>query len=286
MYSDKVKSSCYSRFIALTRVICFVSILIVAGCADGETRFDEESDSAEFVQVLDQEGLFSPDSEAELATLMDSLEGTSGLDLMVVTVGEEASDGLLDYAAFQKNRLKAGEKGLNNGGIIFLSDYNREVKVEMGFGMEWMISDTAAGRITTLMTPDLSAGNYLEAISIGLFAIATESTADQWSNPQGTWNWSDSLELGQLVRLTGKAIGRAYQEGVPESAQFHPNYYVEVYQNQTDNEPVFLLFSRYMTEMVDLLVYGDNALAIIGRVMGKDPYVIALTGTESIEQEN
>lgn len=260
-------------------IFLFTGMIGLSGCGE-EPADTQEPDSVIRSQILDQESLFSESAQQELLNLMDSLEEVSGIDLMVVTVGQDAADGLLNYAAFQKNRLSVGEDGLNNGAIIFLSDFNREVKVEMGYGLEWVLSDTASGNITGLMTPELAVGNYQEAVTIGLTAIASANQPEDWQLSDQIWNWTDSLQIGQLVRFTGKATGRAYQEGVAPEVQFHPNYFVEVYENSSTEDPIFLLFSRYMADMIDLIVYGEESQIITGRVMGKEPYVIALTGVE------
>lgn len=251
-----------------------MSCLMLFACEERQSPSDQVFDG----QILDQESVFSPEATQALTQHIDSLEGVSGLDLMVITVADPGPEGLMAYAALQKNRLKLGKPGIHNAALLYLSVLGRQVKVEIDHGLEWMISDTTAGRITANMTPLLAAGKYQEALTTALSQIAGYSTPEDWSLPEEIWNWSDTLVVGKLICVQGNARGRAYQSGVSPTEQFHSNYFLEVENPMDSDDVLFLLFSRYMQDMADMLVYGDSPLLFAGRVIETDPVVISLTG--------
>lgn len=258
---------------------CFLFFL--SGCSTESSNIDQ--DNLLSGNILDGEDLFDENTEIQLSSFLDSLEAETGIDFVLATVSDPGAEGLINYAASMTRRISPGRTGFNNGAIIYLSDYSREVKVECGYGMEWYVSDTASGFIIERMRPFLVDGDYANAAKNGFLEIARLAPVQDWNTDITDWEADDttSLTSGMILTLTGKGIARAYQEGVPEATQFHPNYYIEVLHGEKAST---IFFSGYMRDIVDRIVYSDMPVDINCLVLSTDPLQLGLLGMQSLPQ--
>ncbi len=66
-----------------------------------------------------------------------------------------------------------GEKDKNNGAILLVAPNERRVRIEVGFGLEPVLTDALSGRIIRdAITPRFKAGDYPGGISAGVDEIA------------------------------------------------------------------------------------------------------------------
>ena len=257
----------------LSIFLAFSISVLLTGCKTEAPASTDPGLSRADVQDLGN--LFSPEEESQLADSIRAFESGSGLDLVVVTVGDPGEGGIAAFALEMIRKIQPGKPGMNNGAIIYLSEQVREVKVEVGHGLEWMVSDTTAGLVIEQMRPFLAQQQYLPALFVGLRQLAAEGAAIRWelSSP-------DSLLTGNIVRIPVKGFPRAYQEGVPEQAQFHPNYFIEVALNN-DSSLVPLFFSGYMRDLADRIVYGEGQAVVTALVLQEEPLLLGLMGLDT-----
>ena len=103
--------------------------------------------------------LYDKDKTQVVVSIVNSLDG--------LTVEE--------YALEMFREFGIGDKELNNGILLLLSVGDREVRIEVGYGLEGVINDGKAGRILdNYMIPDLRNNNWDSAIKKGYDAIVNE----------------------------------------------------------------------------------------------------------------
>ena len=103
--------------------------------------------------------LYNKDKTQVVVSVVNSLEG--------LTVEE--------YALEMFREFGIGDKELNNGILLLLSVGDREVRIEVGYGLEGVINDGKAGRILdNYMIPDLRNNNWDSAVKKGYDAIVNE----------------------------------------------------------------------------------------------------------------
>ncbi|MDP5172658.1 MAG: TPM domain-containing protein [Bacteroidia bacterium] len=231
--------------------------------------------------LIDLGNLFSEEEELRLTETIRGLEATSGIDLVAVTVGHPGEGGITAFALDMTRRISPGKSGVNNGAIIYISDVLREVKVETGYGLEWMIPDSVSGLVIEVMRPDLAVSNYLEAFETGFKEIVSRTDSVNWQAALTPWESGAKAGLvqGQILRFSAKGLPRPYQEGVPENLQFHPNYFIEIIPEGT-NISQQLYFSGYMRDMVDRIVYHDQTPTITALVLTTEPLRLGLMGMQ------
>lgn len=261
-------------------VVCSVVMSLLHGCAS-ESKVDVGNLYSS--DIMDEENLFDEEAEKGLLIFLDSLEQETGIDFVLATVSDPGSEGLIGYAASMTRKISPGSAGINNGAIIYLSDYHREVKVECGYGMEWYVSDTASGFIIERMRPFLVDGDYANAARTGFLEVAKLAAGQDWNTDITDWEAGDTARLtpGMILTLTGKGIARAYQEGVPEATQFHPNYFIDVVHKEKVSK---IYFSGYMRDIVDRIVYSDRPVVLHSLVISTQPLRLGLIGTNESPQ--
>lgn len=97
-------------------------------------------------------------------------QNNDGLQVVVATVDSLEGNSIEDYSLAMARDWGIGSKKENNGILILLAIEDRSVRVEVGYGLEGVITDSLSGRFIREVTPYLSAGNYSEGIK-GLYDL-------------------------------------------------------------------------------------------------------------------
>ncbi len=123
----------------------------------------------DFARVLD------PGSAAAMEKTIRALQQASGDAVVVATVQTFMPYGdIREYAVkmFENHGRGIGEKGRDNGVLILLAVDDRQVWVEVGYGLEEFITDGFAGEISRkAMVPHFRRGNYGEGLRAGVDRI-------------------------------------------------------------------------------------------------------------------
>lgn len=260
-----------------TLIVCLYFTLLLSGCST--EAGSSETGRLFSGNILDEEELFDSEAEDKLSRLLDSLEEKTGIDFVLATVSDPGPEGLIGYAATMTKKISPGDPGINNGAIIYLSNHSREVKVECGYGMEWYVSDTTAGFVIERMRPFLVEGDYEGAARLGFLEIANLASTQDWQidHTERTGDTIQELMPEMILQVEGKGIARAYQEGVPEATQFHPNYFIDVIHGTTGSR---IYFSGYMRDLVDKIVYSEEPVEISCLVLESEPLRLGLLGVQ------
>lgn len=98
--------------------------------------------------VTDLANLLSSSTEAELNQMISSLEAQRGDEIAVVTVPETApAPTPKDFATEIFNAWKIGKQRQDNGVLILISQADRRVEIETGYGVEGILPDAKVGNI-------------------------------------------------------------------------------------------------------------------------------------------
>jgi len=121
--------------------------------------------------VNDFANIINPTEENKLNTLLTNFEKATLNEFVVVTV--PSLDGLptQDYANLLFEEWKIGKKGKDNGLLILVAPNEKQMWIEVGYGIEGAINDAAAGRIyRSVMVPHFKKGDFSKGILAGSIA--------------------------------------------------------------------------------------------------------------------
>lgn len=111
--------------------------------------------------VLDEENVLSAETEAFIIQVNKQYEQTEEEPQLVVAV-VSSLDGLTieEYALTLFENWQIGNKELDNGVLILLALEEREIRFEVGYGLEGALTDSGTGRILDSQIELLSEEDY------------------------------------------------------------------------------------------------------------------------------
>jgi uncharacterized protein len=122
--------------------------------------------------VSDFAGLLKPSSHASLEADLAGLEKDTQAEVAVVTIVSLDGDSIEDYAVRLFEAWGIGKKGQDNGVLFIMSLTDRKVRIEVGYGLEGILTDGRCGRILDgEVLPAFKEGDYETGLLNGAAAI-------------------------------------------------------------------------------------------------------------------
>ncbi|PZR32502.1 MAG: methanol dehydrogenase [Caulobacter segnis] len=130
-------------------------------------------------RVVDEAQVLSPDTERDLTEKLENLEATTGRQLVVATVPSLQGYPIEDYGYQLGRTWGIGQKGENNGVILLVAPNERKVRIEVGYGLEPVLTDALSSVIIqSAILPKFRDGD----LSAGVVA-GTDALVEQLSLP-------------------------------------------------------------------------------------------------------
>lgn len=122
--------------------------------------------------VNDYAGLLTAQARDELEARLVQLEKDTAAEVAVVTIKSLEGNSVDDYAVRLFEKWKIGKKETNNGILLLVALEDRRMRIEVGYGLEPIITDGRAGRIRDeQIIPHFEDGDYQAGIVAGVEAI-------------------------------------------------------------------------------------------------------------------
>jgi uncharacterized protein len=129
--------------------------------------------------VSDFAHVLSPEAIAHIDAICAQLDHTAAnAQVAVVTVHDLDGDDAADYADQLETKWKMGRKGSDRGVLVLLAVADRKYRIEVGYGLEGILTDAKIGDIGRAMIPDLRAADYDGAMTLAVGEIAQVIAAD------------------------------------------------------------------------------------------------------------
>lgn len=133
-------------------------------------------------RVVDQANILSAPTKLMIISELERFEGEDqGPQLVVVTVDSLEGKSIEDYALDLGRLWKIGHAAKNNGIILLIAPNEREVRIEVGYGLEGVLTDAAANQIIRkVLVPELRDNHWDAAAKAGVKAIINEIKSPQY----------------------------------------------------------------------------------------------------------
>ncbi|WP_213154160.1 TPM domain-containing protein [Pseudomonas carnis] len=123
-------------------------------------------------RVVDSAQMIEPAVREQLTQQLQTLEQTSGDQLVVVTVPDLQGVPIEDYGYQLGRQWGIGQKGKDNGALLIVSRDDRQLRIEVGYGLEGVLTDAQSWVIINqVILPKFKAGNFSQGISDGVAAM-------------------------------------------------------------------------------------------------------------------
>lgn len=158
-------------FIGLRRALS--GILLVAGCLSLFAAPAEVIPPAPQNYFNDYAGLVPPEAARRMNSQLEQFEReTSSQVLVAIFPRMQSPSSIEDYTVRVAQSWRAGQKGRDNGAVLFMFVQERRLYLQVGYGLEGVLPDALAKRIIDAeVTPRFRAGDYAGGLQAGIDAI-------------------------------------------------------------------------------------------------------------------
>jgi uncharacterized protein len=165
-------------------------------------------------RVNDMAGILSPDTITRLESALAAFEASDSTQVVVLTVPSLEGDTIEGFSIKTAQKWGIGQKGKDNGALLVVSKGDREVRIEVGRGLEGSLTDALSGRIIDhVIIPEFKKGDFNAGVEQGvekiMAAVRGEYTGD--GSAGGSSELDDetsSLIFGAVICLVLMSILR------------------------------------------------------------------------------
>ena len=136
-------------------------------------------------RVVDDAHILSPQAQAELTQKLAALEASNSRQLIVVTLPSLQGYDIADYGYQLGRAWGVGQKATNNGALFIVAPSEHKVRVEVGYGLEGVLTDGLTSVILQReVLPRFKTGDMQGGVLAGADALIQQmgldpSTAEQ-----------------------------------------------------------------------------------------------------------
>ena len=144
-------------------------------------------------RVVDQAQILDDSTIASLDAILESHEAQSSNQIVVVSVSSLEGYAIADYANRLGRAWQIGTAENDNGVLLLVAPAEREVRIEVGYGLEGALTDALSSVIIQReILPAFRSNNYELGVSKGVNAIIS-AVEGEYTPPQGNANRGTTL---------------------------------------------------------------------------------------------
>jgi uncharacterized protein len=149
---------------ALARRIALLAAMLVAALAMAPAHAENFPQLTG--RVVDDAHLLQPAEVAALDAKLAGLQAQSQRQIVVVTIPDLGGDDIDDYGTKLGRAWGIGDKQRNDGLLLIIAPKERKVRVEVGYGLEGIVTDAVSSLIIRHdLTPKFKTGDYAGGIN-------------------------------------------------------------------------------------------------------------------------
>jgi uncharacterized protein len=148
-------------------IVAFLLLLACRGAVAAEPVFPALSG-----RVVDEAGLLSPAERERLTGQLATHERATGQQVVIVTLRSLQGYPIEDFGYRLGRAWGIGEKGKNTGALLVVAPNERAVRIEVGYGLEGMLTDALSRSIIERdILPAFRQGQFARGIADGTSAM-------------------------------------------------------------------------------------------------------------------
>lgn len=134
--------------------------------------------------VTDLTNTLTSEQRDALESQLSSFEENKGSQLILVIIPTTGSEAIEQYGIRLADSLKVGRKKIDDGAIVLIAKDDHSVRIEVGYGLEGVLTDYACKRIIeSYFVPNFRNGDYYGGIRSGLEAMISLIQGEQLPAP-------------------------------------------------------------------------------------------------------
>ncbi len=157
--------------------------------------------------VIDLTNTLSLEEHQMLSNKLAALETRKGSQLVVLIVPTTQPEDIAQFGIRLAERWKLGRNKVDDGIILIIAKDDRKLRIEVGYGLEGVIPDAIAKRITSeIITPKFKAGDFIGGINAGVDQIIKLIDGEPLPAPANTSSEPEG-NLFMLIVIVGIVMG-------------------------------------------------------------------------------
>ena len=161
-------------------VFFFLVTVFLTACGNNE-ELPQGIPSVPTGRIMDLSEAFDPEEEEMLSRVIDHYESTAGGQICVLTVKSTDGIPINDYTMRILNKWKIGEVKKNDGVMITLAIADKCSRIDVGLGLEDVLTDSRCEDLLRGIVPELQREEYANACANlikGMESIRRESKSE------------------------------------------------------------------------------------------------------------
>jgi len=160
-----------TRFPRQPTTVLIAALLFFAASALAQTFPKPSGYINDFVGVL------SPEMKTQLEALATEVKQKTGAEVAVAIVNSLEGDTAESYANQLAEQWGVGDEN-DRGALLLLAVQDRGLRLEVGYGLEPILTDGMAGEVLDQVTPYLGRGDFDGGVRVGVARVAQVIAAD------------------------------------------------------------------------------------------------------------
>ena len=161
--------------------------------------------------VTDQADLISDGMKVKLENYLKDFENSESTQIFVLTVPSLGGKVIEQYSIEVAEAWKIGQAGKDNGVLLLIAQDDRQVRIEVGYGLEHSLTDLSVGRIIDYeIIPRFKEEKFEEGIVAGVEGIVAAVRGEYKEEPENVGTSMGAMVLFIIivaVLIISRALG-------------------------------------------------------------------------------
>lgn len=207
--------------------------------------------------IIDNGAFLTEKEKSNLTQKIQSIKDKSTVETLIYTTLDLGDKSEFDYAMDLSLKYPVGNNGINNGIIILLSKNDRKLQILVGYGLEWILSNSQTQLIVDQMIPYFKKGEYFNGINKAIDFINQKVIDIDWK-PYKLKELTDA-DNGKIfeINYSNKARKRNFIYAIDTDPQFSDEFKIKL---RIDGKDFELYYSKYMNDLISKIITKNNNL--------------------------
>jgi uncharacterized protein len=159
-------------------------------------------------RVTDLTGTLTTEQAKALESKLASFEAAKGSQIAVLIIPTTQPEDIAQFGIRVAEAWKIGRKNIDDGVILIIAKDDRQLRLEVGYGLEGVIPDAIAKRIIAeTITPYFRAGDFAGGINAGVEQVMRLIQGESLPAPQKQPSGESGQSAFMFILLGGLLVG-------------------------------------------------------------------------------
>ena len=161
--------------------VCVIVFVVVGFWVLGYGCTRQQQETEEILPALvDDAGILSDDERAALGALLNSYTKETTHQFAVEIISALDGQNIEEYSIERASTRRLGVKGRDNGLLFLVVVDERQMRIEVGYGLEAVLPDSFCGSvIRDTVAPQFAEREYYEGIRMGLEMLMAKAKSEE-----------------------------------------------------------------------------------------------------------